>query len=377
MSDDCHSDALGASGTEDAAQRDEAPPAGRLGWVSSVVNRVRKRVSRLFGRCEHDNWYRQMDNAVTYDEWLQAAKKLDEIEGHDKWKLQDESELYDANLIRQRLNDMRRLEVENDIQGIMFTLRSGMVRGLGGIGNPRLHTHAYVGTKKLIEEYTAQVMRLLKLLHDAPEEELPLERKLAFFAESRHALGKTGLLLSGGASLGMFHFGVLKALHEHNLLPRVISGSSAGSIVAALVGTRTQDEMDDLFVPGTVDLTFFPPAGSLRRKLRRLLFEGHLMEINVLKKALQKNVGDVTFYEAYERTGKILNITVSPANDYERPRLLNYLTSPNVLIWSAACASCAFPILYQPVELVAKSEVLPQCRDYALRPRHCPSAVRS
>jgi hypothetical protein len=184
------------------------------------------------------------------------------------------------------------------------------------------------------------------------------------------------LLLSGGASLGMFHFGVLKALHEHNLLPRVISGSSAGSIVAALVGTRTQDEMDDLFVPGTVDLTFFPPAGSLRRKLRRLLFEGHLMEINVLKKALQKNVGDVTFYEAYERTGKILNITVSPANDYERPRLLNYLTSPNVLIWSAACASCAFPILYQPVELVAKSEVLPQCTDYALRPRHCPSAVR-
>ena len=87
------------------------------------------------------------------------------------------------------------------------------------------------------------------------------------------------------------------------------------------------------------------------------------MEINVLKKALQKNVGDVTFYEAYERTGKILNITVSPANDYERPRLLNYLTSPNVLIWSAACASCAFPILYQPVELVAKSEVLPQCTE--------------
>jgi predicted acylesterase/phospholipase RssA len=31
----------------------------------------------------------------------------------------------------------------------------------------------------------------------------------------------------------MFHFGVLKALHEHNLLPRVISGSSAGSIAPA------------------------------------------------------------------------------------------------------------------------------------------------
>ena len=94
-----------------------------------------------------------MDNATSYNEWLQAAQKLDEIEGHDRWKLQDESEFYDANLIRQRLEDMRRLEADNDIQGIMFHLRSGMVRGLGGIGNPRLHTHAYVGTKKLIEEY--------------------------------------------------------------------------------------------------------------------------------------------------------------------------------------------------------------------------------
>jgi len=353
-----------AAGGGDAAQRDVSPGDDEVSgswWLSSLVRRARTRMSSWWGGGEHDKWYWQMDNAADYGEWLEAAQKLDEFETHDRWKLLDESELYDANLIRKRLADMRRLQAENDIQGIMFNLRSGMVRGLGGIGNPRLHTHAYVGTKKLIEEYTAMVMQLLKMLHDAPDEELPLERKLAFFAESRHALGKTGLLLSGGASLGMFHFGVLKALHQQNLLPRVISGSSAGSIVAALVGTRTSDEMDDLFVPGTIDLTFFPPAGSLWRKMRRLLFEGHLMEINILQSALRKNVGDVTFYEAYERTGKILNITVSPANDYERPRLLNYLTSPNVLIWSAACASCAFPILYQPVELLAKNEVRAWC----------------
>ena len=64
----------------------------------------------------------------------------------------------------------------------------------------------------------------------------------------------------------------------------------------------------------------------------------------------------MTFHEAYARTGRIVNITVSPASDYERPRLLNYLTAPNVLLWSAACASCAFPILFQPVELVAKDQ---------------------
>jgi predicted acylesterase/phospholipase RssA len=281
---------------------------------------------------------------------------------------------------------MQRLEQIKDIQGIMFHLRSGLVRGLGGVGNHKLHTHAYVGTKRLIEEHTAQVLRLLRVLQDAPEAELRLEKKLAFFAESvrtlllrsstlrvadarlycglliscwvrqRHALGKTALLLSGGASLGMYHFGVLKALHEHQLLPRVISGSSAGSIVAALVGVRTDEELGDLFVTNSIDLTFFPREGSLRRKLIRLLTKGHLMEVEVLKQALEKNLDNVTFYEAYERTGRILNITVSPANDYERPCLLNYLTSPNVLIWSAACASCAFPILFGAVELVAKND---------------------
>jgi predicted acylesterase/phospholipase RssA len=38
-------------------------------------------------------------------------------------------------------------------------------------------------------------------------------------------------MTAGGAGLGMYHFGVIKALWKQRLLPRVISGSSAGSIV--------------------------------------------------------------------------------------------------------------------------------------------------
>jgi hypothetical protein len=33
-----------------------------------------------------------------------------------------------------------------------------------GVGNLKLHTHAYVGTKRLIEEHTAQILRLLKVI---------------------------------------------------------------------------------------------------------------------------------------------------------------------------------------------------------------------
>ena len=36
------------------------------------------------------------------------------------------------------------------------------------------------------------------------------------------------------------------------------------------------------------------------------------------------------------------------------PQLLNYLTAPNVLIWSAVAASCAIPFVYKSAPLMAK-----------------------
>jgi hypothetical protein len=42
--------------------------------------------------------------------------------------------------------------------------------------------------------------------------------------------------LSGGAFLGFYHMGVVRALWTEGLLPRVISGASAGSIMTAIIG---------------------------------------------------------------------------------------------------------------------------------------------
>jgi TAG lipase/steryl ester hydrolase/phospholipase A2/LPA acyltransferase len=55
------------------------------------------------------------------------------------------------------------------------------------------------------------------------------------------------------------------------------------------------------------------------------------------------DVGLYTFQEAFDKTGRIINITVAPNNNYDPPRLLNYLTAPHVCVWSAAAASCALP----------------------------------
>lgn len=72
-------------------------------------------------------------------------------------------------------------------------------------------------------------------------------------------------------------------------------------------------------------------------------------------KKLRSLIGDSTFLEAYERTGRILNVTVCPADTNEPPRLLNYLTAPNALIWSAVAASSAFPGLYPAQHILARN----------------------
>jgi len=78
------------------------------------------------------------------------------------------------------------------------------------------------------------------------------------------------------------------------------------------------------------------------------------MDIKILEACVRENLGDYTFKEAYDKTGRILNISVASTQDFEFNRLLNYLTAPNVLIWSAAVASCALKFLYAPVELLSK-----------------------
>lgn len=56
-----------------------------------------------------------------------------------------------------------------------------------------------------------------------------------------------GLTLSGGGMRGIAHIAVLKALEEYDLKPDIISGTSAGSIVAAFYSLgKTPDEMMEI-----------------------------------------------------------------------------------------------------------------------------------
>jgi TAG lipase/steryl ester hydrolase/phospholipase A2/LPA acyltransferase len=76
-----------------------------------------------------------------------------------------------------------------------------------------------------------------------------------------------------------------------------------------------------------------------------LAFDKKLINVDTdhFKKVVQFNSGLYTFQEAFDRTGRIINITVASLNPHDPPRLLNYLTAPHVCVWSAAVASCAIP----------------------------------
>ena len=50
-------------------------------------------------------------------------------------------------------------------------------------------------------------------------------------------------------------------------------------------------------------------------------------------------------------------MVVTAADTNEPPRLLNYLTAPHVLIWSAVSCSSAFPYLYEAQDLYARNHM--------------------
>jgi predicted acylesterase/phospholipase RssA len=129
--------------------------------------------------------------------------------------------------------------------------------------------------------------------------------------------------------------GVVKALFNANLLPSVFTGTSAGGLIAALVCVRTDEELEQVLTPElhtrlTACSDPFPVWFS------RWWKSGARFDACDWSRKLQWiTKGSLTFMEAYERTGKILNISVISYDPHSPPKVLNYITAPDCVIWSA------------------------------------------
>ena len=87
----------------------------------------------------------------------------------------------------------------------------------------------------------------------------------------------------------------------------------------------------------------------------KMYFNGKpLLCTEALAKYAYSFTADHTFRTSHDQFGWTLNISVTNESSLE-PVLLNYLTAPNVLIWSAIVASCAIPGVFAPTDLLMKT----------------------
>ncbi|KAJ3221386.1 hypothetical protein HK099_003560 [Clydaea vesicula] len=291
-----------------------------------------------------------LNNSKNYEDWSKNAKLLDIYLGNEEWKHKPTAHFYDENLIKKITRRLQRNRLEqssierrknctssvlqNTLE-IIKILKSGCRPNVGGIDNEKLYSNSFIGTKIVVENFFDEVVQSLHCIADCPE--LDTSVKAEFFKSSSRLYGRTCLCLSGGASLGYYHIGVVKALFENKMLPKVITGTSAGALIGALICCRTDEDVENL---------------------KRLYKTGALFNFDVWFEKMQKNItkGPMTFLEAYKKTGRILNITVVPDEPYSSSKMLNYITAPDVLISTAVIASAAIPAILEPVELKMKNE---------------------
>jgi TAG lipase / lysophosphatidylethanolamine acyltransferase len=297
------------------------------------------------------------------------------------------SKHYDYRLIYERLQAVIDAREDDDILGLVSLLRSGLVRNLGNITAPHLFNRAYAGTKLLIEDYVTQVALAVEYITGYPASPgnqggLTNQAKLDVLHDTRQAFGRSALVLQGGSIFGLTHLGVVKALHLRGLLPRIIAGTATGALIAALVGVHTEDELLEFLTGDGIDLSAFANLtkkegathgynwedktwfATTIRRAKRFIREGYLLDMGVLEQCARANVGDLTFEEAYAKTKRVLNITVSSTGGGV-PNLLNYLTAPNVVCSSKPntlpnnslidCHSSSGPLHSLPTRLLAST----------------------
>lgn len=287
----------------------------------------------------------RLDSATTYAQWHDAACELDKLSGAEAWRDDDDSDAYHADLLREQRETMARLRREGRAIELSHALTHSLYRNLSDIQSPQLYETALAGTKRLVSAYLDECESSLAFL--AASDAFAVQEKLQRFEQAERVFGRSALTLSGGATFGFYHFGVVKGLFDHGLLPDVISGSSSGAMIAAGVCARNDEELaamyDDL---STVRLDGLLPVG-----LKQWWRSGALMASEQLHDVLRHNVGEATFAEAYAHSGRTLCISVSPTRVRQKPRLLTRLTAPDVLITSGALASSALPGFFPPVVL--------------------------
>ncbi|MGB5812602.1 MAG: DUF3336 domain-containing protein [Polyangiales bacterium] len=288
-----------------------------------------------------------MTDARSYEEWRAETQLVAQRRDAEGWQHDPASSVYDADLLRRHTEALTRLRVAGEASALVGELQDALYRHLGELADPHLYEMTPLGTKHLVAAFYEEALSCIAYLADPRATGLSREYTLAGFRRARHIFGRSALMLSGGATLGFFHLGVVKALFERGLLPDVLSGASMGAIIACGVGVRTDAELRALFDdPRQIRTDAIKPLSPTQLSQGRGIYDSER-----LAEVVAHNCGDYTFEEAQARTGRTVNVSVSPTRQRQKPRVLCHYTTPDVLMNSAAVASAAIPGVFAPATL--------------------------
>jgi TAG lipase/steryl ester hydrolase/phospholipase A2/LPA acyltransferase len=346
----------------------------------------------------------------TYCEFNRAAERLALICGFEDWRNDERPESceYDVLQLRRRLHDVQKARYSGNPEKMLRLIQTQLSRFVSEVDRETLFHPSLRGTKVLIEEYTDSVCCLLQefagLCH-LYGNELDRRRLAELLEETRISFGRTALMCSGGGTFGMRHVGTIKCLFETGNLPRVISGSSAGSIVCAVLGSKTDDQLQrvlESFCHG--DLKVFIGDDEIPGWAARIGYwweNGHFFDSRNLERVMKFHLGDMTFSEAYELTGRVLNVSVDThcyttaydilnsfltynrnqitvsTGDPDGPKVLNYRNAADVMLWSAVVASCALPFTYRESPIYAKHSTTGEAEPFEDGANHVDGSIEA
>lgn len=323
---------------------------------------------------ERTKLLQQLPKATTFEEWHAIAFRLDRIQGNDIWRADPVSPYYDYKLISSLEWRLGQLRKHQRLDELAEVVRSGLMRNMGSIAASELYTCAYAGTKSLIESYVVSVCDSLVCLsksamhsrsfvaRSTEATELKTSVK-TFFRNSQQSYGRTALILQSGSLFGLCHLGVIKSLLDKQLLPTVICGATVGSIVAAYVCSVAYEDVEDAISRVALQIMSYECTiacgngneGGINNTSDLPRYSLFTKEVMMFLNYVLDYLGDMTFEEAYVKSGRILNILVLPAGSGSSS-FYNYLRTPKVIVRSAVLASNGSNMLpgYPDVDLLVK-----------------------
>ena len=205
---------------------------------------------------------RQLQQAESYEQWKEAAVALDRYLGNDEWKQTDPYSYYNHQTVKKvsaqlsallgriELAESQTSDIQdgpNPLEELKLLLEGCIKNNFVGVESRQLYSETYLGTKDLVQTFVDQVQKGLEVVLDTKQ--ITRKERDSFFKSLELNYGRTALCLSGGATFAYYHFGVARALLDAGQLPEIITGTSGGALVAALIATRTDEELRDLLVP--------------------------------------------------------------------------------------------------------------------------------